>query len=149
MSWVRGTKNRGAPNSVFIWGVYVYVWHGVPKWGSRELFFFCFCKRIRSKELKISALIFKRLMNLKFEPDLGCRAEHSLYFWQISLVGFKIYYCWLTLGSKELNHDATLDLKNRYHLFRRVPPPQKKTWTDPGGQIAKSDQGTHYNYTEL
>ena len=81
-------------------------------------------------------------MNLKFEPDSGCRAEHSLYFWQISQVWVKIYYCWLTLGSKELNHDATLDLKNRYHLFRRVPtPPPQKKWTDPWGQIAKSDQG--------
>ena len=43
-------------------------------------FFFFFCKRIRSMELKISALIYKGFMNLKFEPDLGCRAEHSLYF---------------------------------------------------------------------
>ena len=77
--WVRGTKTPGGTQLGFLGG-YVYVWHGVPKWGSKELFFFFFCKRIRSTELKISALIFKGLMNLKFEPDLGCRAEHSLYF---------------------------------------------------------------------
>ena len=78
MSWVRGTKTRGGGHSTrFLEGMYM---SGMEcrSGGSKELFFFC--KRIRSKELKISALIFKGLMNLKFEPDLGCRAEHSLYF---------------------------------------------------------------------
>ena len=36
--WVRGTKTPGHSTQFF--GGYVYVWHGVPKWGSKELFFF-------------------------------------------------------------------------------------------------------------
>ena len=80
--WVRGTKTPGGTQLGF-WGVCICLaWSAEV--GSKELFFFC--KRMRSTELKISALIFKGFMNLKFEPDLGCRAEHSLYFWQISLV---------------------------------------------------------------
>ena len=78
--WVRGTKTPGgALNSVLLGGMCM---SGMEcrSGGLKNYFFFFFCKRIRSTELKISALIFKGFMNLKFEPDLGCRAEHSLYF---------------------------------------------------------------------
>ena len=49
-----------------------YVRQGAPKWGSKELIVF---EKIRSKELKI----FNIIGHMNFEPNLGCRAENSLY----------------------------------------------------------------------
>ena len=68
-----------------------------------------FFAKVRSKELTIFNIL--RAYELKFGPNLGCRTENSLNFWQISLTRVKIYYfCskwglknWimLQLGSKE------------------------------------------------
>ena len=95
-----------------------------------------FFAKVRSKELKIFKIL--RAYELKFEPYLGCRAENSSIFWQISLVGIKIWHLCPKLGSKELNHATTGDWRMAgevwkgdldcwtypYHLFRWVPPPR-------------------------
>ena len=69
-----------------------------------------FFTKVSSKELKIFNSL--RAYKLKFEPDLGCRAENSSICWQISLVGIKIWYFCSKWGSKKLNHAVTGDLKN-------------------------------------
>ena len=87
-----------------------YVRHEAPKWGSKELIFFA---KVRSKELKIFNISL-RAYELKFEPNLGCRAENS-NVWQISLLDMlevKIWYFCSKWESKELNHAATGDIKN-------------------------------------
>ena len=48
-----------------------YVRRGAPKWGS-------YFVKIRSKELKIFNIL--RAYELKFEQNLGCRAENSVNF---------------------------------------------------------------------
>ena len=92
--YTNGSKGRGGLN--FIFGRYVQ--REAPKW-SKELIF---CKS-KAKEVKIFNIL--RGYKLKFEPNLGCRAENSSDFWQISLLRVKIwYFCskgclenWITL----------------------------------------------------
>ena len=83
-----------------------------------------------------------RSKELKFKPNLSCRDENFSNFWQISLVGVKIWYICSKWGSKELNQVVTGDLKNGrravkrgswpltypYHLFRWVPPGLCWSW---------------------
>ena len=66
---------------------------------------------VRSKELKMFNIL--RAYELKFEPNIGCRTKtSSKMLTKISLVGVKISYFSLKVGSKELNHAATGDLKS-------------------------------------
>ena len=85
----------------------------------------CSFTKVRSKELKIFNIL--RAYELKFEPNLGCRAENSSIFWQIFLImfiGVKIWYFCSKWGSKEVNHAATTDLKNGGRgVKRRSCPP--------------------------
>ena len=72
-------KIPGALN--FIFGRYVR--RKAPKWGSEELifFFFFFCEsKVYNmyKDLKLFNIL--RAYELKFEPNLGCRAENSSNF---------------------------------------------------------------------
>ena len=93
-----------------------YVQHKAPKWGLKSWSF----AKVRSK-LKIFKI--RRAYELKFEPNLGCTAGNSSNFWQIiSLAGVKIWY-FAQSGSKELNHAATVDLKNSGRSIKRCSWP--------------------------
>ena len=85
-------------------------------------FFVCliaclFFAKVRSKALKICCT-FWGLMNWNLSQIYAAdRVENSSNFWQISLVGvifffFFFFFFLLKVGSEELNHAATGDLKN-------------------------------------
>ena len=96
-------ETPGRNSTLFLVGMSGALYGGLKNW-----FFFA---KVRSKKLKIYNIL--RAKELKFEPNLGCRAVQKFFnFWQICLVGVKIRYFCSKLGSEELNHAVTGDLQN-------------------------------------
>ena len=105
------------------------VWCRPPNGGLKNWF----SAKVRSKERNIFNIL--RAYELKFGPNLGCKTENPLNFWQFFLTGVKIYYfClkwrlknWimLQLGSKERREKGVLTARQTRTTFPgECPPPR-------------------------